>query len=178
MSQPHRHWIFWSSQKVVSGETIKFQLIKISGVEEESIIKSARDTPLLNRKEEQKTTQHLVPGNDGKFLNDTLYNCRNTVHLRYNLPEAGCTGTCSLQVTHSLAQKKIHQNYPINYNWLLLDTYSLASVPKMHLWRKISETETQRRNCWCLWTSGIYLSIVWGTLYYCLWNFISMNCPW
>ena len=125
---------------------------------------------------EDNTT--LVPGKYGKTLNDTCYNCRKPGHLAYNLPEAGRKGTCSLQAVHTFSQKKIQQNEPINDNWVLLDTCSSASVLKMHIWRKMSETATQRRNSWCWQTAGIYLSIIWGSFYYFQWKFTSMNHPW
>ena len=87
---------------------------------------------------------NLVPGKDGTTLNSTCYNCHNPGHLAYNFPEAGRTGTCFLQIIHRLTQKQTHQNYPINNNCLLLDTFSSASFLKINLWQKMSDTETQR----------------------------------
>ena len=58
-------------------------------------------TPAQKRVTEDNAT--LVLGKDRTHFNSTCYNCHKPGHLVYNLPDAGCTGTCSLQVTHSLA---------------------------------------------------------------------------
>ena len=72
----------------------------------------------------------LVPGRDRNKLNPTCYNFCNTGNLAYNFSEAGFTGTCSIQVIHSIAHNHIQENYPINDNWFLLDTCYLSNVLK------------------------------------------------
>ena len=77
-----------------------------------------------------KENTTLVHGRNRTTLNDACYNCRNPSHLAYNFSEACRTGKCYLQVIYIFAQNKIQQNNPINKNWVLLETYSSASVLK------------------------------------------------
>ena len=51
-------------------------------------------------------------------------------HLADNCSEAARTGICSLLVIQNFSQNQIQQIYPINNNWVLLGTCSLASVLK------------------------------------------------
>ena len=87
-------------------------------------------TFVQQRKGGTKDKSALVPGRDGTILYEMCYNCCKPGYLDYNFSEAGCTGTYSIQVIHSLAQKQIQQNDPINNNYILLDTCSSASVQK------------------------------------------------
>ena len=64
----------------------------------------------------------LVLGKEGAILNATSYNCRNPGHLMYTLPEAGRTGTCSIQVTINFFEKQIHKSESIKKIWVILDT--------------------------------------------------------
>ena len=117
-SRPHWHWNYWYIQKVRLRETINSQPMKIVGVEEDARTKNAWDTTLLNRKKEQKTIHIFPKSSTGKF-----WMIRATGHISYNFAQAGPAGTWYLQVVHNFAQKKIHQNEPINNNWVLLYTW-------------------------------------------------------
>ena len=131
------------------GETRNCQLMKNAGVEEDSSTKIAWDTPLLNIKEERNTTKFC-----SRIRAEQLWMLRaktvaSQAHLVYNCAGSGHTATCSLQFIHNFSQKNIHQNELVNKNWVLLATWSSESVIKIHIWRRMSETTTQRRNCWC-----------------------------
>ena len=124
-SQPYWPYIYLSLQKVVL-VVINIPLVRIVAVEESVTKKDAWDTLFLRNGREANAT--FVPVRYGTTLNDACYNCRNPGHITWKKSEAGCTGTCSLQVVHSFAKKQIQQNDPIKYNWVLLDTCSSANV--------------------------------------------------
>ena len=77
-----------------------------------------------------KENSTLVSGMDCNMFNATCYTCHRPGHLNWYFSEAGCTGTCSLQVLYSFANNHIQQNYPINKNWIILYTCSSAGVMK------------------------------------------------
>ena len=77
-----------------------------------------------------KENTTLVPGRGGTTLNATRYNYCKPGQIDCNCSEAGRTGTCSLNISHSFSQKHIKRNEPINKNRVILDTFSSASVLK------------------------------------------------